>query len=164
MTQKLFIASLQILIIPLMLAGLGLLFLPRAPIERPASPHVAAAQNLLLYKHARMKFSSSHGGYYGGPAELERAGLITPTLAEQLGAQGPSVSNNGYEGSASGSGDAPNGLGRRYAAELHPSHPGSSGTLYFGLDERGIIWQSATSPFSQANGHLTMPSDAKPVQ
>jgi prepilin-type N-terminal cleavage/methylation domain-containing protein len=153
----------ELLIVILIIGILAAVLLPRLGVGRKAANEAAAILQIKNYIQEQLTFSISHGGYYGDPAELSNAGAITPGLAEQLGATGTSVSKNGYEGSASDSGDAPNGLGTRFAVELHPTSPGSSGDRYFGADTSGTIYES-TSPFTQANGELTLPGDAKPIQ
>lgn len=153
----------ELLIVILIIGILAAVLLPRLSGSRKAANEAAAIQQLRNYLQGQLTFSISHGGYYGSPADLLQAGAISQGLAEQLGATGAPVSKNGYEGSASHSADAPNGLGTRYAVELHPTAPGSSGDRYFAADTSGTIYE-ATSPITQANGVLTLPGDAKSIQ
>ncbi|GBC83171.1 hypothetical protein HRbin10_02312 [bacterium HR10] len=138
--------------------------IPRFTRVRIPANETAAIANLRAYNQAQLSFSISHNNLYGDPADLLASGDITESLAELFGAKGAPVARSGYEGSAADTGDAPNGLGTGYAAELHPTAPGSTGTRYFGTDQSGTIYESSTAAFSASNGVLSKPGDARPVQ
>ena len=61
-------------------------------------------------------------------------------------------------------GDVPGGFGTGYAAELHPTSPGSTGVNHFGTDTSGIVWKSDTAAFGVGGGVLTKPADARSMQ
>jgi len=132
-------------------------------IRQPAN-ETAAIANLRAYVNAQLMFMNAHGGLYGDPADLLAGGYIQESLADQLGARGTPVARSGYEGSAADTGDAPNGLGTGFAAELHPTAPGTTGTRYFGVDQDGTIYESSTAAFSVSSGVLVKPGDARPAQ
>jgi type IV pilus assembly protein PilA len=138
--------------------------IPRLTRIRIPANHTAAVGNLRGYNQSQLSFSISHSNLFGDPADLLASGDIDEKLADQLGAKGTAVANAGYEGSAADTGDAPNGLGNGYAAELHPTAPGSTGTKYFGTDQSGTIYESSTAAFAVSNGVLSKPGDAKPAQ
>jgi len=154
----------ELLIVILIIGILAAVIIPRVGGFRKSANETAAVQQLKKYIEGQLQFSLSHSGYYGSPADLLQASTITQGLAGQLGGVGTPVSMNGYEGGASHSADAPNGLGTRFAAELHPTAPGSSGDRYFAVDTSGTLYESSTTPFTQANGELSLPSDAKSIQ
>ncbi len=153
----------ELLIVILIIGIIAAIALPQLTKSRKTANEAAAIQQLIRYTQGELMFSTSNNGYYGDPAELLEAGAISDGLAAQLGANGTPVSKNGYEGSASDSGDAPGGLGTRYAAELHPTSPGTSGDRYFATDTSGTVYE-ATAAFNQSNGELSMPSDARSIQ
>jgi prepilin-type N-terminal cleavage/methylation domain-containing protein len=153
----------ELLIVILIIGILAAVILPRLGGSLIAANEAAAVQSIKNYIQGQLTFSVSQRGYFGGPAELSQAGAISQGLAEQVGANGAAVSKGGYEGSASHSGDAQNGLGTKYAIELHPTTPGTSGNRYFAASTDGTIYE-ATSPISQANGELSLPGDAKSIQ
>jgi len=138
--------------------------IPRFTRVRIPANETAAIANLRAYNQAQLSFSISHNNLYGDPADLLQSGDISESLAELFGAKGTPVARSGYEGSAADTGDAPNGLGTGYAAELHPTAPGSTGTRYFGTDQSGTIYESSTGAFSASSGILSKPGDARPVQ
>lgn len=157
--------SLIELLIVIVIIGIILaLGIPRLTRIRIPANETAAISNLRSYNQAQLSFSISHNNLYGDPNDLLASGDIAEGLAEQLGAKGTPVAKSGYEGSAADTGDAPNGLGNGYAAELHPSAPGSTGIRYFGTDQNGTIYESSTASFTTSNGVLTKPSDAKSTQ
>ncbi len=138
--------------------------IPRFTRVRIPANETAAIANLRMYNQAQLSFSISHNNLYGDPADLLASGDISESLAELFGAKGTPVARSGYEGSAADTGDAPNGLGTGYAAELHPTAPGSTGIRYFGTDQSGTIYESSTGAFSASNGVLSKPGDARSVQ
>jgi type IV pilus assembly protein PilA len=138
--------------------------IPRLTRTRIPANETAAIANLRAYNQAQLSFSISHNNLFGGPADLLASGDASEGLAEQLGAKGAPVTKSGYEGSAACTGDGPNGLGNGYAAEMHPSAPGTTGTRYFGTDQSGTIYESSTAAFSTGNGVLTKPGDAHAIQ
>lgn len=153
----------ELLIVILIIGILAAVILPRLGGAQKAANEAAAIQSIKNYIQGQLTFSVANRGYFGSPADLAQAGAISQGLAEQLGANGTPVSKSGYEGSASHSGDAQNGLGTRYAIELHPTRPGTSGDRYFAADTSGTIYE-AMSPITQANGELSLPADARSIQ
>jgi prepilin-type N-terminal cleavage/methylation domain-containing protein len=154
----------ELLIVILIIGILAAVLLPRVGGFRKKGNETGAILQLKNYLQAELTFSLSHGGYYGAPAELLQADPKSAGLLDQFGATGTPIAKNGYVGGASDSGDAPNSLGTRFAAELHPVALGSDGDRYFAVDSSGTIYEASSGPFTQANGELSMPSDAKPIQ
>jgi prepilin-type N-terminal cleavage/methylation domain-containing protein len=152
----------ELLIVILIIGILAAVLLPRLGESQKAANEAAAIQQIKNYIQGQLTFYLSHRGY-GTAADLAEAGVISRGLAEQLGAAGTAISTNGYEGSATVSGDVAGGLGSRYAVELHPTSPGSSGDRSFGADESGTIWESS-APFTHTSGGLSLPGDAKSIQ
>jgi prepilin-type N-terminal cleavage/methylation domain-containing protein len=154
----------ELLIVILIIGILAAVILPRVGGFRKSANETAAILQLKNYYQEQLNFSASHGGYYGDPAELLQANPSAQNMLNQFGASGSPQSISGYQGGASDSGDAANGLGSRFAAELHPDAPGSSGDRYFGIDDTGSIYQSSSAPFTQSSGQLSKPSDARSTQ
>lgn len=152
----------ELLIVILIIGILAAVIIPRVGGFRKSANETAAIQQLKNYTQAQLTFFSSRHAY-GSPNDLLQAGLISEGLAKQLGAMGAPVPVNGYLGSASHSGDAPDGLGTRYAVELHPMTPGTDGDRYFATDTSGTLYE-ARSPINQANGELSLPGDARAIQ
>jgi prepilin-type N-terminal cleavage/methylation domain-containing protein len=152
----------ELLIVIVIIGILAAVILPRLAGGRKVANETAAMLQLKNYTQAQYEFFPSHSGF-GDPAELLEANPSLKGLVEQFGATGTPVAKNGYVGSASDSGDGPNNLGSRFAAELHPADP-SQGDRYFGTDGSGMIFESRSQAFSVSGGQLTLPSDARSIQ
>jgi prepilin-type N-terminal cleavage/methylation domain-containing protein len=152
----------ELLIVIVIIGILAAVLLPRLTGGRKGANETAAILQLKNFTQEQLSFSVSHGGYFGDPAELLEVNPNAQGVLEPFGATGTPVAKSGYVGSASDSGDAPNNLGTRFAAELHPVDS-SQGDRYFGTDG-DRIFEARSSPFTVSGGQLTMPSDAKAIQ
>jgi type IV pilus assembly protein PilA len=154
----------ELLIVIAVIGIIMAIAIPRLTRIRKPANETAAIANLRALNQAQLSFSISHNNLYGDAADLLQSGDIQDKLADQLGAKGQAISQNGYEGGCADTGDQPNGLGTGYACELHPTALGTTGDRYFGTDQNGAIYESSTGAFTVNNGVLTKPGDARSIQ
>lgn len=154
----------ELLIVIAIIGIIAAVAVPQLLKSRIPANEAAAIQNLKRFNEAQLTYSISHNNLFAAPPVLYTDKQISQGVAEQFGATGTPVSKAGYEGTAAATGDAPGGLGTGYAAELHPTSPGSTGVNYFGTDSSGLVYQSATAAFGVGGGVLTKPADARSIQ